>query len=116
MFRMLDVYVKLACVMCLYVTRRDPITIMYTNYLCDYCMCYVFIFLYVYMYTGKGPMPDKSIYLAGLDVRWGLMPGGAHYMFDMYGMWNFGELTKLCAYCFMVMVSGTFDSKWKGPS
>ena len=42
------------------------------------------------------------------------MTVGAHYIFDIYGMWYFVELTKLCAYGFMVMVSGNFSSKGKG--
>ena len=33
---------------------------------------------------------------------------------DMYGMWYFRELIKLCAYSFMVMVSGIVGSKGKG--
>ena len=33
---------------------------------------------------------------------------------DMYHMWYFKELTKICAYDFMVMVSGTSSSKGKG--
>ena len=28
---------------------------------------------------------------------------GAYYVFIMYGMWYFGELTKLCAYGFQFM-------------
>ena len=53
--------------------------------LCDYCMC---ICLYVCragpdLYTKRGPMP-----------------GGAHNVFIIYGMWCFGELSKLCAYSF----------------
>ena len=60
-------------------------TILYAIYLCDSCMC-----LCVCMYIGRGPLfTDRSI------------PGGAHYMFDMFGMWYSGELTKLCAYSFV---------------
>ena len=29
--------------------------------------------------------------------------GGAYYLFDMYGMWYFEELTKLYAYSFQFM-------------
>ena len=36
-------------------------------------------------------------------------------LYCMYGMWYFGELTKLCAYGFIFKVSGTFGSKGKGP-
>ena len=31
------------------------------------------------------------------------MPGGAHYMLDMCGMWCFGELTKFRTYGFHFM-------------
>lgn len=35
---------------------------------------------------------------------------------DIYGVWYFEELTKRCAYRFMVMVSDTSSSKGKGPT
>ena len=31
------------------------------------------------------------------------MTDGAHYMFDMYDMWYFGELAKICTYGFQFM-------------
>ena len=35
--------------------------------------------------------------------EWGSMSGGAHYMFDMYSMWCFVELTQLYASDFLFM-------------
>ena len=45
----------------------------------------------------------RSVYRAGLDAVWDPIMGGAYYMFIMYGMWYFGELTKLCTYGFQFM-------------
>ena len=37
-------------------------------------------------------------------------------LYSMYGIWYFGELTKIFAYGFMFKVSGTSEFKEKGPS
>ena len=58
-------------------------------------------------------MTDISVYRAGLDVGRAPMMGGAHYVFIMYDMWYFGDLTKLCAYGFHFMFSSTSILKGK---
>lgn len=66
---------------------------------CIICVC---------MYTGRGPL-----LWAGPDVERGSMVGGTRCI---YGMWYYREVTKLCAYGLMFIVSGTSRSKGKGPT
>ena len=95
------------------------------------------ICLYDLMRTGRGSMPGGAWWLTNLlterglmsggawcrsepEAGWESMPGmgrwmvGAHYMIIMYRMCYFWVLTKLCAYGFVVMVSGTSSLKGKG--
>lgn len=52
------------------------------------------------------------------EARWWVGPDV--YMecgiMGIYGMWYYGEVTKLCAYGLMFIVSGTSRSKGKGPT
>ena len=54
--------------------------------------------------SGRGPL-----YLIG-GARY-MSLGGAGYMYDMYGMWYFRELTKLRAYGFQFMCQVFLVSK-----
>ena len=62
---------------------------------------------------GVGPLPGKEEH----DTTHGIMGRLwlAHSnLYCMYGMWYFGELTKLCAYDLLFMVFDTFGTKGKG--
>ena len=52
--------------------------------------------------------------LAGLGPFWWVGPNMWARANDMYGMLYFEELTKVCAYGSIVMVSGTSSLKGKG--
>ena len=56
----------------------------------------------------------RLIGLEGIGPLWWVGPNVRARPNDMYGMRYFGEITKLCAYVFMVIVSSTSGSKGKG--
>ena len=58
----------------------------------------------------------RLIALVGLGPLWWVGPNMWAIPNEMYGMRYFGELSKLCAYGFMVTVLGTFGSKGKIPT
>ena len=84
----------------------------------DYIVCYLsFLFAFIFVIFARvyvfACLPDGARSLTNFFTEWGSMSGGTYYMFDMYDMWHVGELTKLHAYGFQFMFSGTSVSKGK---
>ena len=61
--------------------------------------------------VGQGLRPSEARGRVGPKAKRGSIPGRGLIYVDMYGMWYFGELAKLCAYGFQFMFQLLLFSK-----